>query len=375
MWRSATSRRTSFDASSSAWPGAMSALKLIENCRFVARDAASVRSRDSSLAMLSMRTGWPVDGRDRQLADRLDVAPLALEHADLHRVLLAGLAVGRDLVVARHHQAQRVADRRHADAEIGGARAIDRDLHLRAGVAVVGSRVDEARRAASPSRAAAASSRTACRCRARAGSPGSTSRRRRAAAAERIARLRRSGCAPGCFARIRRTRAITWSCVTFRSSVRQQIEEHVEVRVAVGAGQVGDVAPRLPDRSISLTMLLRDLGRALERGALRRVDVHRELAHVLVRARTCGRPSGSAETSARTPATEMPMIAHRVRQRPPQRARRSRARPQRKKPCSFVFLSRSASATFRNRELSIGVSVKLTSIDTRIANAIVQPNG
>ena len=28
-----------------------------------------------------------------------------------------------------------------------------------------------------------------------------------------------------------------------------------------------------------------------------------------------------------------------------------------------------------NRELSIGVSVKLTSIETRIANAIVQPNG
>ena len=33
------------------------------------------------------------------------------------------------------------------------------------------------------------------------------------------------------------------------------------------------------------------------------------------------------------------------------------------------------SDSFRNRELSIGVSVKLTSIDTRIANAIVQPNG
>ena len=35
----------------------------------------------------------------------------------------------------------------------------------------------------------------------------------------------------------------------------------------------------------------------------------------------------------------------------------------------------SASARFRNRELSIGVSVKLTSIDTRIENAIVQPKG
>ena len=33
------------------------------------------------------------------------------------------------------------------------------------------------------------------------------------------------------------------------------------------------------------------------------------------------------------------------------------------------------SDSFRKRELSIGVSVKLTSIDTRMANAIVQPNG
>ncbi len=46
-----------------------------------------------------------------------------------------------------------------------------------------------------------------------------------------------------------------------------------------------------------------------------------------------------------------------------------------KNPRSFVLRSRSASDSFRNRELSIGVRVKLTSIDTMIANAIVQPNG
>ena len=46
-----------------------------------------------------------------------------------------------------------------------------------------------------------------------------------------------------------------------------------------------------------------------------------------------------------------------------------------KKPRSLVLASASASASFRNRELSIGVSVKLTSIDTMIANAMVQPNG
>ena len=37
--------------------------------------------------------------------------------------------------------------------------------------------------------------------------------------------------------------------------------------------------------------------------------------------------------------------------------------------------SAAASESLRNRELSIGVSVKLTSIETRMANAIVQPNG
>ena len=46
-----------------------------------------------------------------------------------------------------------------------------------------------------------------------------------------------------------------------------------------------------------------------------------------------------------------------------------------KKPRSLVFWSRSASAGFRKRALSIGVSVKLTIIDTMIANAIVHPNG
>jgi hypothetical protein len=46
-----------------------------------------------------------------------------------------------------------------------------------------------------------------------------------------------------------------------------------------------------------------------------------------------------------------------------------------KKPRSLLLRSASASDSFRKRELSIGVSVKLTSIDTRIANAIVQPNG
>src|SRR5579864_1491079 len=47
----------------------------------------------------------------------------------------------------------------------------------------------------------------------------------------------------------------------------------------------------------------------------------------------------------------------------------------RKNQLSFVLLSLTASVSFRKRELNIGVSVKLTSIDTMIENAIVQPNG
>src|SRR5262249_62276537 len=47
----------------------------------------------------------------------------------------------------------------------------------------------------------------------------------------------------------------------------------------------------------------------------------------------------------------------------------------RKTRLSLVLLSPAASDTFRKRELSIGVSVKLTIIETTIANAIVQPNG
>ena len=40
-----------------------------------------------------------------------------------------------------------------------------------------------------------------------------------------------------------------------------------------------------------------------------------------------------------------------------------------------VFARRPRATAFSKRELSIGVSVKLTIIETRIANAIVQPNG
>ena len=88
MCRSASVARTSLDASSSAWPGATSAMRLIENCRFVAlqrarpeaafelRDVVDADRHRSATGTVSLPIG-------------LDVAALALEHADLHRVLLA----------------------------------------------------------------------------------------------------------------------------------------------------------------------------------------------------------------------------------------------------------------------------------------------
>jgi serine/threonine protein kinase HipA of HipAB toxin-antitoxin module len=114
----------SLDASSSAWPGATSAPQR--------RDVI-----DAHLAAGRRRHRQPPDGAD--------VAPLILEDTDLHRILLAALAVGRNLIVAGDHQPQRAADRRDPDAEIRRAGAVDRDLHLRARVGERGLHVDHAR--------------------------------------------------------------------------------------------------------------------------------------------------------------------------------------------------------------------------------------
>mgnify|MGYP003694175871 CR=1 FL=1 len=113
---------------------------------------------------------------------------------------------------------------------------------------------------------------------------------------------------------------------------------------------------------------------ALERRALRRVEVYRPFAHVLVRHELAadhvvqrnvseGGDDRDADDDARM--VERPVHAPRV---PPVEPVEEAALP-------LSCDRRRASASFRNRELSIGVSVKLTSIDTRIANAIVQPNG
>jgi hypothetical protein len=103
-------RRRSLDDSSSAWPGAVSAFRLIEYGPVRARDAGGPESplqpRDVvDPDRLARRRG------DRELAHHIDVAALALQHANRHRVLLAGFAIRRDLVVTGHHQPERVADR------------------------------------------------------------------------------------------------------------------------------------------------------------------------------------------------------------------------------------------------------------------------
>ena len=205
-------RRRSLDDSSSAWPGAVSAFRLIEYCRFerVMRVGPNPRS---SRAMLSIRTGWPDRRSDGELADHVDVAALALQHADRDRVLFAGFAIRRDLVVAGHHQPERVADRRHAHTQVGRARPIHGHLHLGAGIAVVGFRVDEARGLLGLLDNLLRVPCRACRDRGRAAPPGARScRRRRADSGPRC--LRRSA---GWRASTRRTCVMICACVTFRS--------------------------------------------------------------------------------------------------------------------------------------------------------------
>ena len=85
---------------------------------------------------------------EREPLDQLiclgDVAALILEDANLDRVLLLAFLVERDLIVTRHRQPQRVADRRHPHAEIGGAFAIDGNVNLRIGDVEVDLRLGDA---------------------------------------------------------------------------------------------------------------------------------------------------------------------------------------------------------------------------------------
>jgi hypothetical protein len=122
-------RRTSFAASSRAWPGAHVGIQHYREL--------TVRALQRRRPEPALDSGDVVDPdrsvrrRHRQPADLLDVAALILAHPDLHRVLFGPFLVERDLVVAGHGQPQRVADRRHPHAEIRGALAVDGDVNLR----------------------------------------------------------------------------------------------------------------------------------------------------------------------------------------------------------------------------------------------------
>ncbi len=99
------------------------------NCRSDRCSALGPRPR-SSRAMLSMRTGPVSDGTVSRPISAMSPT-LVLEHPDLDRILLGPLLVERDLVVAGHGQPQNVADRGHADAQVGGALAIDGHMDFR----------------------------------------------------------------------------------------------------------------------------------------------------------------------------------------------------------------------------------------------------
>src|SRR4030095_5199988 len=72
--------------------------------------------------------------RHGETRDGVRVAALVRAYADLHRVLLRAVPEGRDLVLTGHHQPERAADGRHANAKVGGARAIDSHSDLRVAV-------------------------------------------------------------------------------------------------------------------------------------------------------------------------------------------------------------------------------------------------
>ena len=211
------SRRTSSDASSSAWPGARSALQVDRDTDGSSRgDRVGPKPR-SSRAMLSIAHRLPLDVDGTvSLPIVADVAALALEHANLHRVLLAALAVGRR------------SRRRRPPSAAASLPIVDMRTPRSA------ARADRRRRAPRGWRCCSRSSRR----------PGSASpcafasellrvvvqlssvgpeqagldREVAAAAAERVPADDAPASAPGCRARTWRTCVMTSSCVTFRSS-------------------------------------------------------------------------------------------------------------------------------------------------------------
>ena len=102
-------------------PAPRSAFSITVNWRLERCSALGPRPRFDARDVVDAHR--PGRRRHGQPADLVRVAALVLEDADLDRILLLPFLVERDLIVARHREAQRVADRRHPHAEIGGALA------------------------------------------------------------------------------------------------------------------------------------------------------------------------------------------------------------------------------------------------------------
>ena len=174
MLRPASIVRTSFDASSSAWPGATSALRVTVNCRFERCSVVGPRPR-SIRAMLSIRTGPFADGTVSR-----PISSMSRRWFSSTRILTGYCScpflVEGDLIVPGDRQPQRVADRRHPHAEIGGALPIDGDVHLGVRDVQADLRLGQARQPLAPPRAPASSTRRSARDRARGCWPRSGSR-------------------------------------------------------------------------------------------------------------------------------------------------------------------------------------------------------
>ncbi len=89
MLSSANILRTSLDASSSAWPGATSAVSCTVNWRFDRCSVLGPRPRSISRDVVDPHR--PADRRHREPADFRRVAPLVLEHPHLDRVAAPAL--------------------------------------------------------------------------------------------------------------------------------------------------------------------------------------------------------------------------------------------------------------------------------------------
>ena len=190
---------------------------------------------------------------------------------------------------------------------------------------------------------------------------------------------------PGYLASRCRTSAIISLCVARALIGRQRLEVEMEMRRAPPPPPppaaplppgftIGSMSatPSMPCRSFSTRNASSSVPSSEVPSGESMCTVHSPMSSFGTKSRPTIRFSGNV---SRNVTTEIAMMTPGVIERPvhlprvPARPASGRSRA----PWSCDRRARPDS--LRKRELSIGVSVKLTSIDTRIENAIVQPNG